>query len=56
MADGIAAAGFEDLVPAMFGQMPLAHQSLGWLLPVLMVLVISALADRLMGRSVATPA
>jgi LIVCS family branched-chain amino acid:cation transporter len=56
VADGIAAAGFKDLVPALFGQMPLAHQSLGWLLPVLVVLVISALADRLMGRSVATPA
>jgi LIVCS family branched-chain amino acid:cation transporter len=52
VADGLAAAGFNGLVPAVFAKLPLAHQSLGWLLPVLAVLVISALVDRLMGKSV----
>ncbi|MCY1266258.1 Branched-chain amino acid transport system 2 carrier protein [compost metagenome] len=56
LADGIVAAGFKDLVPTLFGQMPLAHQSLGWLLPVLVVLVVSALADRLMAGRAATSA
>lgn len=50
VADGLAAAGFKSLVPALFAQMPLAHQSLGWLVPVLVVLVVSALVDRLLGK------
>jgi branched-chain amino acid:cation transporter, LIVCS family len=48
VVDGIAAAGFSHWVPAVFSQLPLAEQSLGWLTPVLVVLLLAALADRLL--------
>ncbi|PTB90658.1 branched-chain amino acid transport system II carrier protein, partial [Marinobacter sp. Z-F4-2] len=37
-ADGVAATPWADKVPAWFGQLPLAGQSLGWLLPVAVTL------------------
>lgn len=52
VVDGFAAAGFDGLVPALFGRLPLAEQSLGWLLPVLLTLVVACMADRLAGSSV----
>ncbi|MDT4843272.1 Branched-chain amino acid transport system 2 carrier protein [compost metagenome] len=52
VADGLAAAGFKALVPEFFTRLPLAHQSLGWLMPVLLVLAVAALADRLLGKPV----
>lgn len=52
VVDGFAAAGFDALVPALFGRLPLAEQSLGWLLPVLLTLVVACVADRLAGSSV----
>ncbi len=54
VVDGFAAAGFDALVPALFGRLPLAEQSLGWLLPVLLTLVVACVADRLAGSSVKT--
>ncbi|HEX5844457.1 MAG TPA: branched-chain amino acid transport system II carrier protein, partial [Pseudomonas sp.] len=50
LVDGLVAAGFSQWVPALFSQLPLAEQSLGWLLPVLAALVVAALYDRLMGQ------
>ncbi len=49
VVDGIAAAGFKHLVPTLFGEMPLAAQSLGWLLPVLVTLLLVAALDRVLG-------
>lgn len=46
--DGMAAAGFGDAVPAFFGELPLAGQSMGWLLPALITLMLAAAADRLL--------
>lgn len=55
VADGIAAAGWGDKVPAWFGQMPMADQSLGWLVPALVTLSLAAAFDRLRGaRQAAT--
>jgi LIVCS family branched-chain amino acid:cation transporter len=56
LADGVAAAGWAQWVPGFFSQLPLADQSLGWLLPVLVTLVLAAVCDRLLGRTVAVTA
>ncbi|MBT8765228.1 branched-chain amino acid transport system II carrier protein [Pseudomonas boanensis] len=56
LVDGLTAAGFAGLVPAMFAGLPLAGQSLGWLMPVLMTLTVAVLVDRLMGRRLPAPA
>ena len=50
LVDGIAAAGFGQRVPALFGELPLAGQSLGWLAPVLATLLLCAVLDRLLGK------
>lgn len=50
VVDGLAAAGFTDLVPGLFTQLPLAAQSMGWLVPVLVTLVLAFAFDRLMGQ------
>lgn len=47
--DGLAAAGFKQVVPAFLGRLPLAGFSLGWLLPVLVTLLVAMLVDRLLG-------
>lgn len=47
--DGIGAAGFKSWIPTFVAQLPLADQSLGWLLPVVAVLLIAAVLDRLLG-------
>lgn len=49
VADGLAASAYAEHVPAWFGQLPLAGQSLGWLVPVLVTLVLVALLDRILG-------
>lgn len=56
LVDGLAAAGWAHWVPGFFSQLPLADQSLGWLLPVLVTLVLAAACDRLLGRTVAVAA
>jgi LIVCS family branched-chain amino acid:cation transporter len=57
VADGVAATPWADKVPAWFGQLPLAGQSLGWLLPVAVTLVLVVALDRLLGlRQSATTA
>jgi LIVCS family branched-chain amino acid:cation transporter len=50
VADGLSAAGFTDLVPVLFTKLPLAAQSMGWLVPVLVTLVIAFAMDRLVGK------
>lgn len=49
--DGVAAAGFESLIPSFFRQLPLAEPSLGWLLPVLLTLLMAILVDRWRGAA-----
>ncbi len=56
LVDGLAAAGWAQWVPGFFSQLPLADQSLGWLLPVLVTLALAAACDRLLGRTVAAAA
>lgn len=51
VVDGLAAAGLGSWVPALFTQLPLADQSMGWLVPVLVMLVLSVVTDRLLGRA-----
>ena len=49
LVDGLAAAGWAQWVPGFFSQLPLADQSLGWLLPVLLTLVMAVVVDRALG-------
>lgn len=49
LVDGIAAAGGKALIPSFFSALPLADQSLGWLIPVLLTLVIAVVLDRALG-------
>lgn len=51
VVDGLAAAGFTDWVPVLFTQLPLADQSMGWLVPVLAMLVFAVVTDRLLSRA-----
>ena len=51
VVDGLAAAGLGSWVPALFTQLPLADQSMGWLVPVLVMLVLAVVTDRLLGRA-----
>ena len=50
VVDGLKAAGLGAHVPALFEQLPLAAQSLGWLLPVAITLVVVAFFDRVLAR------
>lgn len=47
VADGMTAAGFGAWVPEFFSRLPLADQSLGWLVPVLLTLAVAVLIDRI---------
>lgn len=49
LVDGVAAAGGKALIPSFFSELPLADQSLGWLLPVLVTLVLAVVVDRVLG-------
>ena len=49
VADGLSAAGFSDWVPELFTTLPLAAQSMGWLVPVLVTLVAAIVVDRVLG-------
>jgi len=44
--DGIKVAGFSDLLPNAVQHLPLNEQNLAWLIPSLIVLVISIIVDR----------
>ncbi|HTN30542.1 MAG TPA: branched-chain amino acid transport system II carrier protein [Pseudomonas sp.] len=48
VADGLLASAFKEQVPAFFASLPWAAQSMGWVQPVLVVLVVAALVDRLL--------
>lgn len=48
IADGLAAAGFKEWVPTLLTQLPLAEQSMGWLLPVLVTLLGAVIVDRML--------
>lgn len=56
LVDGISAAGFAEYVPGLFVQLPLADQSLGWLLPVLLTLLVVVVIDRILGAPRVVPA
>ena len=49
LADGLAAAGWNHLVPDVFSHLPLSSLSMGWLIPALLALLVAAVADRLLG-------
>ncbi|TWI53498.1 LIVCS family branched-chain amino acid:cation transporter [Pseudomonas duriflava] len=49
--DGMAAAGFKEYVPAVIESLPLAQHSLGWFVPVLLILVVAVLIDRWLDSS-----
>lgn len=49
VADGLSAADYNHLVPALITRLPLATQSMGWLVPVLVTLVIALINDRRLG-------
>lgn len=48
LVDGVVAAGGSALIPSFISSLPLADQSLGWLVPVLLALAIAACVDRLL--------
>ena len=48
--DAIKSTGFKDALPAISQHLPLAEQGLAWLPPSLVMLLIAAIADRLMGQ------
>lgn len=48
--DGLSAAGFSHWVPGVIANLPGANLGLGWLMPVLLALAISAACDRLARR------
>lgn len=50
VAEGLAAAGFDAVVPGFLARLPLAEHSLGWLLPVGLTLLLSVAYDRWQGR------
>ncbi|SDG26390.1 branched-chain amino acid:cation transporter, LIVCS family [Pseudomonas benzenivorans] len=50
LVDGFAAAGFSQWAPRSFGELPLAGQGLGWLVPALATLLLVAVLDRLLGK------
>jgi branched-chain amino acid:cation transporter, LIVCS family len=47
IVDGLAATGFDSLVPDLLMDLPLAAESMGWLVPVLVTLAASFLVDRI---------
>ncbi|MDY7220481.1 branched-chain amino acid transport system II carrier protein [Denitrificimonas sp. JX-1] len=46
LVDGLAAAGFSNLVPDVFNQLPLAAQQMGWLVPSVVVMLGLVVVDR----------
>nr|ELT4662391.1 branched-chain amino acid transport system II carrier protein [Pseudomonas aeruginosa] len=50
IVDGLGAAKLNGWVPDVFAKLPLADQSLGWLLPVSIALVLAVVCDRLLGK------
>lgn len=48
LADGLLASAMNGWVPSFFTSLPWAEQSMGWVLPVLCVLVVAVVADRLL--------
>ena len=45
--EALSAAGFKQLVPAVLQKLPFADQQMGWVVPVLVVLAIAIVIDRL---------
>lgn len=50
IVDALTAAGLTALIPAFFGQLPLAGEGLAWVLPVLLTLLLAAGVDRVLGK------
>ena len=53
LADGLLASGLKGLVPDFFTTLPWAEQSMGWVVPVVCVLILAMVADRLLPAPVA---
>lgn len=49
VADGIGATPWKQVVPEVFGKLPFADMSLGWLTPVLVTLILAVIVDSMLG-------
>jgi len=54
--DGIKASAISDILPAWTSHLPLSEQGLAWLLPTIIMVVITIVWDRAAGRQVASAA
>jgi len=50
LMDGLVAAGYPHWIPQLLRELPLSGQSLGWLLPVLLSLLVAVMVDRCAAR------
>ncbi|WP_241607887.1 branched-chain amino acid transport system II carrier protein [Rosenbergiella australiborealis] len=50
--DGFKASNLKDWVPVSLQHLPLSEQNLSWLPPVLVVIIIAAIIDRMKGKAV----
>ncbi|SEQ75025.1 branched-chain amino acid:cation transporter, LIVCS family [Rosenbergiella nectarea] len=50
--DGLKASDFSSVVPASLQHLPLSEQNLSWLPPVLVVIIVAAIIDRMKGKAV----
>ena len=55
IVDAIKAAGFDSVVPAFFNSLPGSALGLGWVLPVVIVLVLATVVDRSRAAPAAQP-
>lgn len=56
LIDGVKASPFGDMLPAWTARLPMAEQGLAWLLPTLIMLMISVVWDKAAGRPVTSAA
>jgi len=50
--DGLKASDFSSVVPASLQHLPLSEQNLSWLPPVLVVIIVASIIDRMKGKTV----
>ncbi|KMV73828.1 branched-chain amino acid transport system II carrier protein [Rosenbergiella epipactidis] len=50
--DGLKASDFSSIVPASLQHLPLSEQNLSWLPPVLVVIIVASIIDRMKGKTV----
>ncbi len=56
LIDGVKASPFSDMLPAWTARLPMAEQGLAWLLPTVIMLMISVVWDKAAGRPVTSVA